>query len=266
LAKTLLEHGCDPNVGEKREVPNRTTPWGFLISDFVFFNLSKQAVVAFPKLTPDERFKTPLMAAAEGSDLEMAKLLLKNGAYVPLEDRFHRNAIDLAATPDIARYIEENTRLQFCAQKLFGALDSHGFTRSPAADALISSIAKATPEAFSVRNAQGLTGLNLTIWGNSGLVEPSMAYPIETDAVAFIHKCGIRLTGLDAFGMTPLHSAVLSANPKSVADLIKIGFEPSLPDARGITALDLAQRILDDTVRAQIIALLNGDISPHLPH
>ncbi len=58
--------------------------------------------------------------------------------------------------------------------------------------------------------------------------------------------------------MTPLHNAVLRADPKQVAELLKVGFDPSLPDARGITALDLAQGILDDSIRNEVLNALRS--------
>ena len=80
----------------------------------------------------------------------------------------------------------------------------------------------------------------------------------DNDALAYLHKCGIKLTGLDDFGMTPLHNAVLYAKVPQVVALVKLGFDASVPDSRGITALDLAKGILDDSLRKQILNALDS--------
>lgn len=244
IAETLLAHGCDPNIGA-------LGVWGWDDAEPPFSG-SSQALQGCPRLIPQDQCETPLIAAAEAGDLAMVKLLLKHGAYAPTQDQFHRNAIEAAATPEIAQYIKERTRAQFAAQELFDALDTTEDAR-PAAFAPIAPIAQTTPEAFAMRNAQGFTPLTYPYRGGAGM----MAYPpdsIDNDALAYIHKCGTKLTGLDDFGMTPLHGAVLYARAKEVAALVNLGFDPNMPDARGITPADLAKGILDDSARNAVLS------------
>ena len=81
---------------------------------------------------------------------------------------------------------------------------------------------------------------------------------IDTVALRDFHSCGIKLNGLDVFGMTPLHEAVLYARVDDVVSLLKLGFDPTVPDIRGVSALDLAQGILDDRKRSAILNALNS--------
>ncbi len=154
LAETLLAHGCDPNIGEWGVVPSPRRSTGDP------FYERQQALVALQ--SPQGGCRTPLIAAAEVGDLGMVKLLLKHGAYAPVQDQFHRNAAEAAATPEIARFIEENTQVQLRAQELFEAFNCDP-TRLQAAFASIARIAKDTPEAFSVRDAAGFHAAQLPI-------------------------------------------------------------------------------------------------------
>ena len=71
-----------------------------------------------------------------------------------------------------------------------------------------------------------------------------------------LRQAGVRLDYLDRFGTSALHRAVVYARAQTVAELVKIGFDPTFPDRRGITSLDLANRISDPKQRAEVHAAL----------
>jgi len=251
MAETLLDHGCDPNIGIQGVE-------GWYDQPEPYNGGGKQNVQGCPRLIPYDQCKTPLIAAAAAGDLEMVKLLLKHGAYAPTQDEFHRDAIEAAATPQIAQFIRENTTVQYAAQKLFETLDDRSMS-DDAKSAIYRRIAATDPKAFLVRNVEGLTPLTYPIRAMAEMMTaPPGDNAMDYGTYAAFHQCGVKLAGLDDFGMTPLHEAVLYGRVNEVAALVKAGFDPATPDIRGITALDLAQGILDDANRADVVNALRS--------
>jgi ankyrin repeat protein len=248
IAEALIEHGCSPDVGALGEYGR----------DYATYNIGGNLTdQCCPLHWPRERCKTPLIAAAESGNLEMVKMLLKHGAYAPTQDEFHRNAIDAASKPEIAQYIRANTTAQFAAQQLFDTIGNNSV--SPAQGvALVARIAQTEPAAFRVRNPRGFTPLTYPLRLSHEMMNSGPWDHIDSVAFAAFHKCGIKLTGLDVYGMTPLHDAVLHARVSDVINLLKLGFDPSVPDIRGITALDLAKGIIDDARRSAVLEALHS--------
>lgn len=229
MAQLLIQHGCNPSMGEGGGTGDRPS------NDRTYY---------WPSI-PKEGFKTPLIVAAEKGNTAMVNLLLDAGAYAPALDQYRRNAVDAAATPELAGLIKERSRLQFIAATFFSApYDKADY------EALRAALRQA-PALAGIRNAQ-----RITLYQQ--LTRCYEGSPINAKALAIFHEYGIKPNFLDSTGMTMLHRAVINGNAKEVAELITAGFDPMLPDSRGITALELAQGILNETLRAQIIGLFHS--------
>jgi len=231
IAQMLIQHGCNPNLGE-----GGAQIAGWFSNDGTYF------CPAVPK----DSTRTPIIVAAEKGDVTMVKLLLDAGAYVPAVDQYLRTAIDASATPQLAAFIKERSSVQFLADKFFSAPYRHLDY-----DALRSLLRK-NPEAAAVRHSTGFTLYQRLTRLNENV-------PTDEKALAAFHDCGIKPIFLDFDGMTLLHRIVMNGKVAEAAQLMAAGFDPLLPDSRGITALALAQGILDDTERARMIAVLHGE-------
>ncbi len=259
MAALLLDHHGDPNLGEAGyQYPLR--PGSVQVDG------SGQAVGESERRLPVRRCKTPLIMAAEAGDRAMVDLLLDRGAYAPATDEFQRTAVDAAATPELSAHIKERSWLQFEAQTLVSALKNINPGDSPESEnyKTFDRIKTEAPEAFTTPDLLGDTPIALLTRGLD-LLHPSwelmMLPSVNLDGRAAkvlteLRQAGIRLDCLDRFGTTPLHRAVVYASARTVAELVKIGFDPTFPDRRGITPLDLANRISDPKQRTEVQAAL----------
>jgi ankyrin repeat protein len=177
MVETLLAHGCDPNIGV-------LGVYGWDYTPSLYYGGGKQNMDGLPTLPPRPRCKTPLIAAAEAGDLEMVKTLLSHGAYAPTQDESHRDAIEAAATPQIAEYIKINATAQYAAQELFDAI---GNVSPEEGLALIHRIAGTAPKAFTARCPEGTTPLTYVYRGTSEMTE-SLTYS-QIDTVALQDFC-----------------------------------------------------------------------------
>lgn len=178
----------------------------------------------------------------------MIATLIDAGAYAPTRDEFGRDALDAAATPEVASFIREKARNQYLAEKLHRAFALGPELKNPDVET-IRQIAASDRAAFTTRNGRGDCPLTILL---------EYINDRKRALLAIIRQAGVPLDALDYAGMTPLHRAVLDANPHEVADWVKLGLNPNAPDARGISALELAEGVLDTETRAKIIGALQS--------
>lgn len=260
MVDALLAHRGNPNIGEAG-----CTYYGqYNVS---LFNGTLQPVGSYDQPVPTGRCKTPLIEAAESGNRAMVDLLLDHGAYAPATDQGQRNAVDAAATPELAAHISQRTRPQFEARKLVLVLTPAGeFTDERKKE--VQHIIAEAPEAVFAADANGdspLALLTRSLGGAPSWESEMHNLPVNGKAdevLAQFHQAGIRIDSLDRFGVTALHRAVLYTLADSAAKLVKIGFDPLFPDRRGITPLDLAGRIADPTQRAAMLDALRGAPTP----
>ncbi len=259
MAGLLLDHRCDPNIGEA----------GYLYRIGWESPLLRETMQSFGESEhrlPREKSKTPLILAAEAGDRTMVDLLLDHGAYAPAMDQAQRTAIDAAATPELAAHIMRRARPQFEAQKLVAALNPPYPHPTAADQQTFQRIKNEVPDAFAAADIRGETPLvlltrSLNLKGPSWESNLSPQLWVDGKAAAVLtelHCAGIRLDCPDRFGTTPLHRAVVYAQAQDAVELVKIGFDPKFPDRRGITPIDLANRIFDPKQRAEVLAALRS--------
>ena len=257
LTRLLLDHHCDPNVGEAG-------------CEYFYANEGKSLLeakmqpsngLANQRPQPTSKCELPLIVAAAAGDTAMVDLLLDHGAYAPTTDQFQRNAVDAAATPALADHIRERARLQFEVEKLCSA--GTGTTEYRGSAETSQRIAADTPDAFEVENSHGETPLSV-LAENLGLTPSWGEWSMgnmdsrSLEVLTVLHKAGLALNAFNGYGVTPLHRAVLYAQQRNIASLLRAGFDPRLPDRHGVTAMELAESLLDPKQRSGVLAVLNG--------
>lgn len=253
MVRLLLEHGSDANVGENG--------CDFYPSNDSLLARTVQPSSSYKRPLPSNQCLTPLIAAAAAGDLPLVDLLLDHGAYAPVIDQFVRNAVDAAATPELAAHIEHRSHAQFAAEKLLDALGLRSTGRED--DRSLQQILTETPAALLTPDAAGRTPLSreVALVGSQPRWEEWPLVSMNSDAIErleLLHRNGIRLDSLDDYGTTPLHRAVLYARVQDAAVLVKTGFDPAFPDRRGVTSMDLVEGILDPKQRGDMLAALQG--------
>jgi len=189
---------------------------------------------------------TPLTAAAETGEIEIARLLIERGAEVNHRDGRFQTPLFLAVSQGdlaMARFLLE-----------------HG------ADPRVTAKAKSPLYEASIRGHQAMAALLLEY---GAPVAPGTPDPFH-GALEAGHLEVMRLLWLsgadpdqpDRKGHRPLHRSVHLGLEHFVPPLLAMGADPEAPDAAGRTAIDLAQA----TEQASILQALSDLGASEIPH
>lgn len=239
IVKLLLSNGWSPNIGENG------------VDHFSDSSRMGGAIeLPSPLPTPNSNCRTPIGVAAEKGDTALVTLLLEYHAFVPAKDQSGRNAIDLAATPEIAELLGREGRSQSELLKLQDALNISRWKAPEEFDIVgITQILKRTPEVISARGLTGLTPLaelSDNWFSSRKLGEMRQAFS----------TLKIPLDAHDQNGMSALHRIILLRESYEVGKLVEMGFNPRFTDTRGMTAIDLANTILNERERLRTLKTL----------